>query len=342
MAGLFFSGFLHATPDWFGVHSEDDAKIYGYGQGATLQQAKTQAYSDLANIVEVRIINQTTSKKVYRQGQLDTSVISGQSSHSDVVFRNNVVVANSTLSDGVYYVALLYNKAGFYQRLYDWLSKSGCQNSPQSYWYHVSFLQSWLRDKKCLPEIHIERFAGGWQLTSHAGSLVLPDAQYDSLFYTHGSGSIQLHSTKSRLKPGDYYFISLYVKQAGYLSLFQVYKNGSTGVLLSNQPVQAGEVIHYPDARDYEGIEALLELEGESTFDANIALLCDEKIDTSIFEMLDESPLSDDESGFNLILDKSQHCLYRMERLTIRNPGVIPTGQAYRLRSHSMHGKHDD
>jgi hypothetical protein len=177
-------------------------------------------------------------------------------------------------------------------------------------------LKNWIEQHQCLPNIEIERFAGGWQLTNNSGQLVLPEAQYNHLFFTLHSPSLAIESTNTRLTAGDFYFINLTAKQPGYLSLFQVYEDGSTGVLIENEQVEKRIQIEFPDNTQYDGIEALLN-QGRATYDTNIALLCPHKIDTSRFEKLDESRLSTDTPGFGLILKYLDQCEFVMERLSI-------------------------
>ncbi|MBR9873326.1 MAG: hypothetical protein GYB23_03555 [Vibrionaceae bacterium] len=102
-------------------------------------------------------------------------------------------------------------------------------------------------------------------------------------FFTHRASSLALESTSSRLSAGDYYFINLSTQKAGYLSLFLVYEDSSTGVLLENEKVGPRAHIEFPDKKKYDGIEVLLN-KGKYTYDTNIALLCPNRIDTSRFE----------------------------------------------------------
>ncbi|MEJ6079240.1 hypothetical protein MT391_11975 [Vibrio sp. 1-Bac 57] len=316
-AFLFISASVFASPNWYGQKHGDSDLILGYGQASTYQQAKSLAYSDLSTNIEVRVTKDVQSKKQFKDGKLTKTSSSESKTQTDVVFRNNVTVAHSELIDGQYYVAVQYNKTSFYQRLNTWLSLGDCQTKIPAYWQNVSLVKNWISQHDCLPQIGIERFVGGWQLTHQKGQLILPDTQYENLFFSHGSNNVLLDSTNSRLKQGEYYFINIETKKDGYLSLFQVYKDGSTGVLIENEVVQSNTPITFPDNNLYDGIEAILATNELTSFDVNVALLCQEKIDTSRFEKLDETPLSHDKPGFSLLLQYAQNCEFRMERLTI-------------------------
>jgi len=314
---LFISTSAFASPDWYGQKHGDSELVFGYGQALTYQHAKASAYSDLSSNIEVRVTKNVQSKKLIKDGKLTKTASSESKTQSDVVFRNNVTVAHSEVLAGQYYVAVQYDKTSFYQRLNTWLSLGDCQSEIPAYWQQVSLVKNWISQHSCLPKIGLERFAGGWQLTHSNGQLILPDRQYENLFFSHGSKQIALNSTKHRLKQGEYYFINIATHNNGYLSLFQVYEDGSTGVLIENEAVQSSTQITYPDNNLYDGIEAILAKGDSSSFDVNIALLCEQQIDTSRFEKLDESPLSHDKPGFSLLLQYAQGCEYRMERLTI-------------------------
>lgn len=310
------SSCVFASPSWYGEVPLDTSLSYGFGQGDTYQQAKDNAYHDLAKSIESRVISETRSSKEFKDGQLTKSASSSKTTLSDVVFRNNVTISNSEKVEGTFYLEVQYDPTSFAQKLSHWLQGSQCNSELHPYWANTAMLQNWVEQHQCLPNIDIERFAGGWQLTNSSGHLVLPEAQYNHLFFNHHSSALSIESTRSRLKVGDYYFINLSVKKTGYFSLFQVYEDGSTGVLIENQKLNVGSQIEFPDRRDYDGIEALLN-EGKSTYDTNIAVLCPNKIDTSRFEKLDESRLSTDTPGFGLILNYLKQCDFAMERLSI-------------------------
>lgn len=317
LVSIFISTSVFAAPDWYGQKQEGNELVFGYGQALTYQQAKSLAYSDLSSNIEVRVTKNVQSKKLIQDGKLTKTASSESKTQSDVVFRNNVTVAHSEVLEGQYYVAVQYDKTSFYQRLNTWLSLGDCQPEIPGYWQQVSLVKNWISQYSCLPKIGLERFAGGWQLTHSKGQLILPDTQYENLFFSHGSKQISLNSTKHRLKQGEYYFINIDTKRNGYLSLFQVYEDGSTGVLIENEAVQSNSQVTFPDSTLYDGVEAILAKGDSSSFDVNVALLCEQKIDTSRFEKLDESPLSHDKPGFSLLLQYAQGCEYRMERLTI-------------------------
>ncbi|MDV5168050.1 LPP20 family lipoprotein [Photobacterium rosenbergii] len=310
------SSCVFASPSWYGEVPSDTSLSYGFGQGSTYQQAKNMAYYDLAKTIESRVISDTSSSKEYKDGQLSKSASSSKRAISDVVFRNNVTVSKSEEQDGLFYLEVQYDPTSFAQKLSQWLEQSTCRSTLHPYWSQAAMLQNWVQQHQCLPNIDIERFAGGWQLTNSAGHLVLPEAQYNHLFFNHPSKVLHIESTNTRLKAGDYYFIKLTAEQSGYLSLFQVYEDGSTGVLIENKRVTESDHIEFPDKKFYDGIEALLN-QGRETYDTNVALLCPQRIDTSRFEKLDESRLSTDTPGFGLILKYLDHCEFVMERLSI-------------------------
>ncbi len=312
----FVNSCAFASPSWYGEVPSHSSLSYGYGQGASYQQAKDAAYHDLAKTIESRITSETTATKEFNDGKLSKSASSKKSSISDVVFRNNVTVSKSEQLSGTFYLKVQYDPTSFAEKLSNWLSKSECKSQLHPYWSKTAILQNWVAQHQCLPQINIERFAGGWQLTNKSGRLVLPEAQYNYLFFDQSSPVLDISSTKSRLMAGDYYFVDIKANQSGYLSLFQVYEDGSSGVLIENEKLVKGTQIEFPDKKDYDGIEALLN-EGKETYDTNIALLCPDKIDTSRFEKLDESRLSTDTPGFGLILKYLDQCDFAMERLSI-------------------------
>lgn len=307
---------VFASPYWYGEVPSDTSLSYGFGQGDTYQQAKDNAYHDLAKSLESRVISETSSSKEFQNGELTKRASSSKTSLSDIVFRNNVTISKSEKIAGKFYLEVQYDPTSFAQKLSQWLKDSQCNRELHPYWSNTVLLQNWVAQHQCLPHIDIERFAGGWQLTNSSGHLVLPEAQYNHLFFNHHSSALSIESTHSRLKVGDYYFINLLVKKTGYLSLFQVYEDGSTGVLIENQKLNVGSQIEFPDRRDYDGIEALLN-QGKSTYDTNIAVLCPNKMDTSRFEKLDESRFSNNTPGFGLILRYLDQCDFVMQRLSI-------------------------
>lgn len=312
----FVSTGVLASPSWYGEVTHNTELTYGYGQANSYQLAKDNAYQDLAQSIESRITSEVTTDKTFVDGELSKTVTSKKTSLTDVVFRNNVTISQSEQIDGTFYLKVQYDPTSFSQKLSQWLAKPECQSPLHPYWSKTAMFSNWVSQNHCLPHIEIERFAGGWQLTNDSGHLVLPEGQYNHLFFNSPSSSIELESTQARLKSGDHYFINLTSNTSGYLSLFQVYEDGSSGVLIENKPVEPGSNLQFPDNRLYDGIEALV-VTGQGTYDTNIALLCPQKIDTSRFEKLDESPLSTDTPGFGLILNYLNQCDFAMERLSI-------------------------
>ncbi|MGF1868880.1 LPP20 family lipoprotein [Photobacterium indicum] len=317
LLSVLISSWAIASPSWYGEVPSNTTLNYGFGEGSSYQQAKEMAYHDLAKSIESRVVGKVSSGKEYKDGKLSKTASSQKTSVSDIVFRNNVTVNKSEQVEGVFYLQVQYDPESFAQKLDKWLKQAECKPSLHPYWQQTNLLQNWVSQYNCLPNVEIERFAGGWQLTHNAGHLVLPEAQYSHLFFNQSADSLSIKSTQTRLKQGEYYFINLETDSSGYLSLFQVYEDGSTGVLIENKKVESNSNIEFPNRNEYDGIEALLS-ENQETYDTNIALLCHQKIDTSRFEKLDETRLSTDTPGFGLILKYLPNCTYTMERLSIK------------------------
>jgi len=277
------------TPDWYyNIHVSSPLQIIGYGEANSLSKAKEQARDDIAKQIKTNIDSIATQ----------STHISGDILREDYkqVIKEKTIANLQGLkllqryqrSDGKYFVAIAYENIPFMTRFIKKLDLSNCKQNQNDYLKYTLLLSSISKITQCTPNINLLRNNETWYLVHQNTKEELPAKYFEKLYKSVPNVNINLKSSKNQLRDGDEFHLSLRLQESGYISLFDVYEDGTVSVLLPNLKVQKNKLINIPDKDDESFFVASLMKQGKPTFDLYVTIYSKNKIDISRFQQVNE------------------------------------------------------
>tara|TARA_R110002126_G_scaffold56536_7_gene150984 strand:+ start:6839 stop:7846 length:1008 start_codon:yes stop_codon:yes gene_type:complete len=311
-----------ASPLWVASlpfeQCQQNAYLCGVGQGATLAEAKTSAKADIAKQLSSRVESQTEISSHLRNGKLTRDANTKVTENSDVTLTGPLISLQSEQIDGVWFVAVAYDRRSIENKLNQWLTKAPCEHGENAFLGKTPLLTSGLSKLACQPRLYLSQTGQVWSLSHSMGSFPLNGVDYESLFSSIENQYLTMSVSENRLTPSQYYHVSVVSKKQGYLSLFQILESGQVSVWLESQKVSPHREVIFPDLDQYEGLVSEIPEGKMQTFDMNIALLCDKPLDSSLYEQISVQHITDTHNRFNSLLKIMEQCEFTTQRINTR------------------------
>jgi len=272
-------------PNWYySIHPTSTSQIIGYGEADSLSKAKSQARDDIAKRIKTSI-NSTATQSTNLSG--DTL----KQDYNEVIEEKTIATLQDIKllekfqnEDGKYYVAMSYDNIPFITRFTQKLDINRCKEKQNNYLKHTFFISQIDKITKCTPDIRLIRNDKTWYLVYKNTKEELPTKYFEQLYKSVENKNIHLRASKNLLKDGDEFSLSLKSKKNGYISLLDVYEDGTVSVLVANIKVKKNKLVNIPD-KDYDSsfVAGLIE-QNKPTFDLYVAIYSKSRVDLSRFQ----------------------------------------------------------
>ncbi|RTR33207.1 LPP20 family lipoprotein [Shewanella atlantica] len=313
---------VSATPLWLSdlpfEACQQDAYLCGVGQGDTLAEAKSSAKADIAKQLSSHVESQTEINSHLQDGKVTRAANTKVTEYSELTLTSPLILLQSEQIDGVWSVAIAYDRRSSESKLNLWLAKAPCEHGKNVFLAKTVLLASGLEALSCQPKLYLTQAGHLWSLSHSQGSFSLEPSDYESLFSSIDNPLLELSVSANRLTPSQYYHVSVISEEQGYLSLFQVLESGQVSVWLENQKVIANKKLTFPDLSLYEGLASEIPEGKDRTFDMNVALLCSKPFDSSVYEQISVQHLTDQSSRLNPLLKIMERCEFATQRINTR------------------------
>ena len=115
---LFINQLLATPPHWYINQSIllKDYEIIGYGEGATLEEAKQISKSDISKMIQTKISSNISIDKNLNNDSYSKNISSNINEKSNIVLTNLKVIKTSFIDDK-YYVAIKYINLPFNKKV---------------------------------------------------------------------------------------------------------------------------------------------------------------------------------------------------------------------------------
>lgn len=277
------------APAWY-VQQDLAASGYwvGFGDAASLQQAKTFARADLAASLKSQI---SSSLQISQQLSGDTVTKQVESSVEQVsqVSLEDLTVLKSEQSKGRYFIALGFDYRPLSQRLIDRFSDMGISDQGLQQLSASSLLyQQLIQQLGQVPVLRLYYQGGRYLLVNGDIAEPVREGEIDLLVPRLASSYLSVTFSPSQLvyPPETLFTVKVATRKAGYLSYLQVFSTGETVLMLGNQSVSAVQSLAYPDPQLYDGLVTELPAGKTSTQVHHLIMLCPDKRELSRFEPL--------------------------------------------------------
>lgn len=277
---------LAEAPAWFGsLKSNADYEIIGYGEGLTLDEAKTNAKSDIAKAIRSNINSSFTVQTSVSNSAVNHNAQSNISETSNLTI-TDAQLKKSEQTNGRFYVALRYENLPLIVKLAKRGGQSLC-GKPNAYLAQTSTLLNLSNDLNCTVSIDITRENDGWYLGRGEHRNSMNNADLRALMIETSMGTLRVKSNHTLVNEDETYILNLEgLPATGYLSLFDVYDDGRVVLMESNIPLSrlSKKKLLYPDdiRQDLQLAGGVLET-GRDTLDMYVALVSNEPLKLSSF-----------------------------------------------------------
>ena len=278
------TGQQSAPPSWYTHLPVRQYEIIGYGSGASLEAAKTEARSDIAKSLVVRIRSEFRADTTATKELLKQNVELHIDEYTDVVLTDAKVIRSKQVS-GIFYVALLYENLPLELKIKKAFNGMALPEMPQNSLYRYAFFSKTLKSQfGYIPAYSLFFKNGLYYLHMEEKVFALKKSDLRLFFFEKQSPEVSLAASSKHLHTDDFFHFNIAAKRAGYLSLLQVDEEGRVIVHIDNSAVKGNKNIVYPDLRLYDGLQAGIVNRADKISEQYVAALCSDRIDLGLFE----------------------------------------------------------
>lgn len=274
------------APAWFGtLSSSADFEIIGYGEGITLDEAKSNAKSDIAKSIRSHIDSTFSTHTSVNNSAVNHTAQSSIRETSNLTI-TDAQLKKSEQNNGRFYVALRYENLPLSTKL----AKRGGQalcGKPNAYLAQTPTLLNLSSELNCSVSVDITRENEGWYLGRGEHRNSMNNADFRALMIETSMGTLRIKSNRTLINEEETYTLNLEGLPAmGYLSLFDVYDDGRV-VLMENNlnlATKSKKEFLYPDdiRNDFELSGGVSEA-GNDALDLYVVLVSKEPLKLSNF-----------------------------------------------------------
>lgn len=274
------------VPSWFGtLHNNSKTDIIGYGEGLTLNEAKSNAKSDVAKTIRSYIYSSFTTQTSVNNATVKHDVQASVTETSNLSISDTQIV-RSEESNGYFYVALKYDNLPVSIKLAKRGGQSLCGIS-HPYLAQTPILINLSSELNCSVSVELTREQNGWYLGHGQYSVILSDSDLQKLMIETSKGLLSIHSTHSQVNVDEAYSLTLDgLPSMGYLSLFDVYDDGRVVLMDGNVDLtkHIKEDLRYPEdiRQEFQLVGGVLEA-GKDALDLYVVIISSEPLKLSSF-----------------------------------------------------------
>lgn len=278
-----------AYPQWYKhreLQSTVKYEVIGYGQGDTIKEAKTNAKEDISQTLISKIDSSFTSQTITHNDNFNERTKSNLKITSKVSLHNLKTIKQEQLN-GVFYIALKYKNLDLAYRIKTTIGSLQCnKNQYNNYLSRTPLIKELTASIGCKLDFKLDRRNQAWYLKYNEHLFLLSDDEFEELYVSKINDKFEFTSSKIVLTDGDSFHFALNSKREGYVTLLNVYENGTVTLLQPSILIKNSIQVPSIDSENY--FEAGLVTEGVNTYDLYVAIYTKKPLDMSRFEYANE------------------------------------------------------
>ena len=288
------------APSWYVHHTFKEKKsseYLGYGEGESLFAAKALAKEAIAqtlmslaessSVIQSEVRKKNGVEVVNKRAAFDLKI-------TTKINLQNLEVKKQEQQNGRYYVVLAYQNLDLVYRLKKSVGDVEC-GKVDSYMTQTPLYAKIRSALSCDVSLQLERKNSAWYLAYKEHTFLLGDGEFEKLYVSKQSKKFDFSISKSVLRDGDSFYLSLRAKKAGYITLLDVYENGVVTLLQDSKKIDEKMQIPSKESKNY--FEAGVLEKGRDSHDLYVAIYSQTPLDMSRFVYGDEE-LESDESAY--------------------------------------------
>jgi hypothetical protein len=276
------------APIWYPIKSNNI--IIGYGDGASLEEAKLQA---LENI---------------KKNDINTENIK----------LNDLEIKKYAVIEDHFYLKMQYSRLSFVEQLKNAIEKSSIDNNTTNtheinkYLINTKLLKELNTTFGYFPNVRLDT----QYLYYQDERFLVKDDEFSWFLADINSSDISL-DIKTTLKNGEKYFIKLNPLVDGYTTLMQLSNNTDVEILFANKIIPQDKDTIFPNFKLSDGLEIVLQKDTNQSQIMTMAVVCQEQKDFSSFNNMFFS-ISTKKYMLGEFIDEIEDCKYKAVLTTIQ------------------------
>lgn len=289
---LFASNSLFATPSWFGaIKPQNGYEIIGFGEGGSLDEAKTNARTDIAKQIKVKISSEIKiAKQISNEKYTKNSIVNLSENVSASL--SEVKELKAEKENGVWFVALGYDNLSATTKLAKKLINEKCDKIPHIYLSNTIFYKN-LASLSNATNCVFPKYDNGVNYIGIGENRVVYD--FDELLVSVSNG-VRINPSKTHLKENESFFLEIEAKK-GFATIFNIHDSGKVTVVMPNIQIQNDKKFVFPDSKsDFELSSAISE---NRVIEGYFVINSDQKLDLSRFGVTGFGKINSEQNRFD-------------------------------------------
>jgi len=277
-------------PSWYFKIPLNKYEVIGYGSGLSMEEAKTNARSDISKSLIVTIKSELNTSHTIKEHGNDFNETKEFQSH--ITEYTNIILADAKLKkyqkiNGTFYVALSYINLPLTEKIYLKLKDTKLKPIDKRSIYNYSLFSERLNEKfKYIPSYSLFFKDGLYYVNINNKLFVINNSDLPLFFISKENKNIDFKISSKQLKSGDFFYFTIESKLNGYISLIQVDEDGRVIVHLDNLENNSNHKFTYPNLEIYNGLEAGIINEKNNVQENYILAICSNKLNLSSYEYI--------------------------------------------------------
>lgn len=287
-----------ANPSWYlNVQKTKLNSYVGYGSGVDEAHAKQEALNDIVSQIAVNISTSFSQHQKIEDGKFQNNkeFISSQNSNATLY---DYELLRSEFYDGNYFVAVEYENIPSLDKFVRKLKALGeIKDTPFSgYLNHTLAAKRLKKELKKDINFSLVRKDKKWYIKYKDILQPLDKKDFAKFFASVYNSKVDIKTNKRRdiIYDGDKFFFKVKSEQNGFVSIVDVYEDGTVSTLVRNIPIRKKLIENIPD-KDFESIpEAGLIQEDVETYDLYVVIYSQKKLHFDSFAYADEELINEE------------------------------------------------
>ncbi len=282
--------FSSEIPVWFSDMSfpSTHTKLVGYGEEKNLPLAIANAKASISGQIKTQISSNMIQNNTLKNEIYNHEVIQNQQSSTQATMTDTTVLKQEKVGD-MWYVAVEFENIPTLQKFINKLPIN-LTDEPQN---------SYLMKTELFDELHktigksidavLVRKDGAWYLKYKDVLQNIDERNFEDLFTSSKDQNLSLTLNKRipLLYDGEKFSFTLSSTNDGFVSLLDVFEDGSVAVLSTNIPISKNSLISIPNIKDKNDFEAATLTQGKDSFDLFVAIYSEKPLNLDRFIIAD-------------------------------------------------------